>query len=59
MFIAKDEDTYISAHRTRGAALKAILKYRGFTDSEIKDMMDKGEDITAYDFSAQIIETVR
>lgn len=59
MYIAKDEDTYISAHRTRKAALKAILEYRGFTDAEIKDLLDTGEDVTAFDPTAQIIETVR
>ena len=59
MYIAKDEDTYISAHRTWRAALLALLKYRGYTDSEIKEMVNNGEDITAFDPTAQIIETVR
>lgn len=59
MYIAKIDDTYISCHKTRNAALKAIMEYEGFTDKQIKEAFDNGEDITNVDASYQVIETVR
>jgi hypothetical protein len=59
MYIAKVDDTYISCHKTRKAALKAIMEYEGFTDKQIRKAFDEGMDITAVDPSYQIHETVR
>jgi hypothetical protein len=58
-YIAKIDDTLISAHRTYKGALKAIMEYEGFTDRQIKKAFDDGMDITNTDSSYQIIETVR
>jgi hypothetical protein len=58
-YIAKIDDTLISAHRTYEGALKAIMEYEGFTPKQICDLLKNGEDITMTDSSYQIIETVR
>ena len=58
-YIAKIDDTLISAHMTYEGALKAIMEYEGFTPAQIRDLLKNGEDITMTDSSYQIIETVR
>lgn len=58
-YIAKIDDTLISAHRTYKGALKAIMEYEGFTPEQIRELLKNGEDITMTDSSYQIVETVR
>ena len=58
-YIAKIDDTLISAHRTYKGALKAILVYEGFTPEHIRAAITIGDNITMTDSSYQIVETVR
>ena len=59
MYIAKDEDVYVSANKTRKAALIALMEYRGAKPKEIREAIKEGFDITVVDPTCQIIETVR
>jgi hypothetical protein len=58
-YIAKIDETLISSHKTRKAALISLMEYEGFTKKQIKAALDNGDDITMTDSSYQIVETVR
>ena len=59
MYIAINGDELVSAHRTYRGALIALMRYIGFTEKEIRQMLKDGIDITMSDTSYQVVETVR
>ena len=58
MFVAIYDDTIISAHKTKSAAMKSLMEYAGLTKDQIKEIISNDQDFTDLDNYARIEETL-